>query len=106
MAVCVNVGGEFVVVGVGENIGVLGCGSVRGNGVDSGIFSIAAAVWELVGLLASLLRVVPWNREDELGVGDPDLGSNPGPFREGGVTGFSGLLRVVLEISENVDWTG
>jgi len=71
--------------------------------VGSGVFAIVGVVWELDGLLPSPLWMIPWNRE-EPGVGDPD--STPGPFRIGGVTGRSGLLRVVLWMSENVDWTG
>jgi hypothetical protein len=55
VAVCVNVGGEPNVVGVGENAGLLGCGSVWGSDVGSGVFVFVAVVSELDGLLASLL---------------------------------------------------
>jgi hypothetical protein len=51
--------------------------------------------------------MTPWNREDELGVGDPDTGSTPGPFLIGGMNvGRSGLLGGVFGISENVDCIG
>ena len=53
--VCVNGGGEFTVVGVGENVGVFGCRSVWGSGVGSDVFAFVAVARELDGLLASFL---------------------------------------------------
>ena len=75
--------------------------------MGSGVFAFFAEVEGLDGLPVFLPWMAPWNREGELGVGDPDPCSIPGPFWLGGVNvGRSELLGGVLGMSENVDWVG